>query len=71
MHYSVERIDGDIILLIGDDHRKITLNRADFSVILKEGDILLEESGRWQLDSDETDRRRAEVRSLLDSLLEE
>ena len=71
MLYSVDRIKGDIILLISDDHRKITLNRADCSFIIKEGDILREENGRWQLDLDETDRRRAKVRSLLDSLLEE
>ncbi len=71
MLYSVDRIEGEFVHLQGEDHQKITLKCGELLFAVNEGDVLSLENGVWRLDPDETNRRRAKVRSLLNSLLEE
>ena len=69
MFYSVDRIENSLVVLIGDNGEKKHIERPLFSFTVKEGDMLRFKDGSWTIDCEETERRRAEARSLLDSLL--
>lgn len=75
-YYAVDRLEGDVVVLVGDDRAAVDVARRQLPVVVREGDLLsvrLDASGRpdWATaaqDPDERDRRLAEARARLERL---
>ncbi len=66
--FSVDRIEEETVVCIGDDKEIVYIPRAELPASLKEGDVLCFEDNVYRIDTEEAERRREEVRSLLDDI---
>lgn len=70
MHYSVDRIEGEYVLLLPNgDAQCMVVQRDALPADICEGDILWAENGAWYADPQETQKQRDRTTGLLDSLL--
>ncbi|MFV0413059.1 MAG: DUF3006 domain-containing protein [Oscillospiraceae bacterium] len=70
MYYSVDRIEGNIAALIGEDGSSLMAAVEELPYGTHEGDMLLLEGGSFAAAPEKTQQRRAEIQSLLDQLLQ-
>lgn len=68
MQYIVDRIEEDYVVC-EDDHKQM----HDFKKIVlpanvKEGDVIIEQDGRFEIDFDKTEERSRYIRSLMEEL---
>ncbi len=68
MKFSVDRIEGNMVVCIGENKEVIEFSRDELPDKLKEGDILSFDNDRIFLDIDEATKRKEEVSDLLDEL---
>lgn len=70
MFYCVDRFEGDLVVLIGDDQSQIVKEKMKFDYSIKENDILYlnRETGELSYDEEETNRRLNNIASRLDAL---
>ncbi len=67
-YYSVDRLEGGLALLLGDDEDTVELPAARLAPAdppVREGDILALRDGVWRRDDAETARRRKKTAALL------
>ena len=67
--FSVDRIEDDLVVLIGGDMEQIVEPLELFDDVPREGDVVYFEGGVYKTDREETQARRDEANRLLDRLL--
>lgn len=70
MYYSVDRIEGDIVVMIGDDGKIVKVTLSTLKIDVKEGDCLLLIDGGYRLDIEETRKRRSDIATFQDELFQ-
>ena len=70
MFYSVDRADGEYVMLCDDDGETREIRRFHFEGDVKTGEIYRFEQGRFIYDEQETARRKARIRALEEELFE-
>ena len=68
MHYSFERVEDSVAVLIDDHGNAITVARGDLPPQARPGDVLRVCDGVYCVDSTETEARRERIRRLQDLL---
>lgn len=68
MLYSVDRIEGDVAVLVDEDGNSRDVPRAALPSGIRAGDMLREQNGMFVLDADAANARRARVLQLQNSL---
>lgn len=68
-YWSVDRMEEGLAVLEGPDQSLIRLEVSHLPPEVREGDCLFQCGGRWQIDEDETRRRRQEAARRLRDLL--
>ena len=63
MFYTIDRREGDFIILESDDYKKTEVLVSSFPDDFREGDVFRFEHDSWQFDEAETSRRRSEVKA--------
>lgn len=63
----IERFEGEYAVIETDDGY-INIKRSILPDNCKEGDIITEENGNYQIEKDETDKRREKIKKLQNSL---
>lgn len=66
--YSVDRFEGNEVVLIGDDRSQKIIKRYQISSEVKETDCLEERGGRFFLNDQETNERKDRVIALQNKL---
>lgn len=69
--WSIDRLEGSFAVCEDENRQRKEIPLADLPEGVKEGDVLRLASGMYQIDREETERRREENRRLLESLLGE
>ena len=69
MFYAVDAIERETARLVDDDETALTIPLARLPQGAAEGDVLKWHDGAWQIDTEETQRRRDHAASLLRELL--
>ena len=69
--WSIDRLEGSFAVCEGENRQRKESPLADLPEGVKEGDVLRLADGMYQIDREETERRREENRRLLESLLGE
>ncbi|MEA4912215.1 MAG: DUF3006 domain-containing protein [Oscillospiraceae bacterium] len=69
MLYSVDRIEGDLVVLVDDARKETVVSKSRFDEAPREGDRCVEQYGRYRRNVQSTAQLRAQVNDLLDSLL--
>ena len=64
MFYAVDRLEGELAVLVDDEENTSTVERALLPEGVVQGDVLRLEEGRYQRDGEETARRRERIRRL-------
>ena len=64
--YTVDRIEGDQVVVECPDGRMCIQSRSEFPAQLREGDRLCREEGGWRIDAQDTARARAQMRERFD-----
>ncbi len=67
-YWSIDRFEDDIAIAINDRGEELKLIAKILPQNCKEGDVLYYNGTSYQIDGDETQKRRDEVLSLLDDL---
>ncbi|MCX7694348.1 MAG: DUF3006 domain-containing protein [Caloramator sp.] len=62
----VDRIEGNVVVIVLDDESVIEVDVKYFNNKVKEGDVVYKGSGSWTVDLDETKIRKASVDKYLD-----
>ncbi|MBO6140430.1 MAG: DUF3006 domain-containing protein [Ruminococcus sp.] len=70
MYYSVDRADGEYVMLCDDDGETREIRRFHFEGDVKTGGIYRFEQGRFIYDGQETARRKARIRALEEEVFE-
>lgn len=70
MYYSVDRIEGNIAALVGEDGSSFMAAVEELPYGTHEGDMLLLAEGAFTAAPEKTHQRRAEIQGLLDQLLQ-
>ena len=68
MTYSVDRIEGDVVVLMDDDGHSVHITLSELPDSAGTGSILRLQEDRYVLDAAETDARRSYVLSLQEKL---
>lgn len=68
--FSVDRIEEQFVVCIDDGGDILNIPCENVPSDVKEGDVLVCVEGVYYIDTDETARRREEVRNLLDELFQ-
>lgn len=68
MLYSVDRIEGDVAVLVDEDGNSRDVPQAALPPDIRAGDMLREQNGMFVLDADAANARRARVLQLQNSL---
>lgn len=68
MLYSVDRIEGDVAVLVDEDGNSRDVPQAALPSDIRAGDMLREQNGMFVLDADAANARRARVLQLQNSL---
>lgn len=70
MKYTVDRFEGTIAVC-EDEHKKmVNIPKYRLPLEIKEGDIIVEVDGMFQIDDEETNERRRKTKQLMDKLFE-
>lgn len=67
--YSIERIEGEMVLLIGPDGHERLIDALLFDDVPKEGDVVVMQNGHFVALADKTKKRRDDNNALLRRLL--
>ena len=68
MVYSIDRIEGDVVVLVDDDGHSIPVSLSALPSSVACGDVLRMQDGVYVLDTDETQARRSYAFSLQEKL---
>ena len=68
MRYSIDRIEGDVAVLVDDDTKVLHVPLSALPDSAQCGDVLYREDGAYCVDVVETEKRRAYVLSLQEKL---
>ena len=66
--YSVDRVEGDIVVLVDDDGYSHPISSQDLPADVCGGDVLILQDGVYVRDQEETQSRRSYVQSLQEKL---
>ena len=69
MVYSVDRIEGDLVVLVDDARNETVVSKSRFEQAPREGERCVEQYGRYRRSAQSTAQLRTEVNALLDALL--
>lgn len=69
--YIVDRIEGDYVVCETEDKSFVDLKIDLFPTGVKAGDVVYEEQGRFLVCKDETEKRNARIRQMMDDLWED
>lgn len=70
MKYIIDRLEEGLAICETELRKRISVPVSHLPKGSKEGDVLREEEGRFSLDSEETDKRRREMKKKLMDLFE-
>ena len=70
MKYIIDRLEEGLAICVTELRKRISVPVSHLPKEVKEGDVLREEEGRFFLDSEETDKRRREMKKKLMDLFE-
>ena len=70
MKYIIDRLEEGLAICETELRKRIYVPVSHLPKGIKEGDVLREEEGRFSLDSEETDKRRREMKKKLMDLFE-
>ena len=70
MKYIIDRLEEGLAICDTELRKRISVPVSHLPKGIKEGDVLREEEGRFSLDSEETDKRRREMKKKLMDLFE-
>ncbi len=70
MKYIIDRLEEGLAICEPELRKRISVPLSHLPKGIKEGDVLREEEGRFSLDSEETDKRRREMKKKLMDLFE-
>ena len=70
MIYIIDRLEEGLAICETELRKRISVPVSHLPKGIKEGDVLREEEGRFSLDSEETDKRRREMKKKLMDLFE-
>ena len=70
MKYIIDRLEEGLAICETELRKRISVTVSHLPKGIKEGDVLREEEGRFSLDSEETDKRRREMKKKLMDLFE-
>ncbi|WP_455662206.1 DUF3006 domain-containing protein [Pradoshia sp.] len=70
MRLIVDRIEGDLAVCEKSDKTMVDIELTQLPDDVKEGDVLIEKDGNYELDLTETEKRRKRVQALMDDLFE-
>mgnify|MGYP001521447433 FL=1 len=70
MKYIIDRLEEGLAICETELRKRISVPVSHLPKEVKEGDVLREEEGRFSLDSEETDKRRREMKKKLMDLFE-
>lgn len=57
----VDRIEGNVVVIVLDDESVIEVNINEFTEIAKEGDVVYKDCSSWRVDREGTVNRKKEV----------
>ncbi len=69
MKESIDRIEGDRVVMIDDDGNQTVKPRELFAKGIEEGDVVVKQNGIYEKDAQTTEQLRREVNELLDRLI--
>lgn len=69
--YIVDRIEGDYVILEGEQGNLFNVKKSDMIANVKEGDILYKKDNIYFIDDEATKRRKEEIDNLMKGLWEE
>nr|WP_314460570.1 DUF3006 domain-containing protein [uncultured Clostridium sp.] len=69
MQYIIDRIERNIVICEEESGSKVKFSLEDIPKEAREGDVLLNINGAFQIDGEETDRRRQKMREKLNRLI--
>lgn len=67
-YWSIDRFEEDVAIAINNQGNEIQLSAEELPKDCKEGDVLYYDGTSYQIDGNETQKRKDEVLSLLDDL---
>ena len=70
MKYIIDRLEEGLAICETELRKRISVPVSHLPKGIKEGDVLREEEGRFSLESEETDKRRREMKKKLMVLFE-
>ena len=70
MKYIIDRLEEGLAICETELRKRISVPVSHLPKGIKKGDVLREEEGRFSLDSEETDKRRREMKKKLMDLFE-
>lgn len=71
MHYIVDRLEGEFVVLVDDIGTVKNVPISAFSEVVTEGDaVVLDENGIYRKDAAETEIREEKIKTLMDTLWE-
>ncbi|CDF57267.1 DUF3006 domain-containing protein [Thermobrachium celere] len=62
----VDRIEGNMVVVVLDDEQVVEINIDDFEDKVKEGDVVFKRCLKWAVDYKETEKRKETVEKYLD-----
>jgi hypothetical protein len=66
----VDRIEGNLAVCEKSDKSMVDIELTKLPDDVKEGDVLIEKDGNYELDLTETEKRKKRVQALMDDLFE-
>ena len=70
MRFIINKIKGNLAICEKSDQTMVNLELEQMPDGVKEGDILIEKDGHYELDLTESEKRKVRVQSLMDDLTE-
>ncbi|MBP1890309.1 6-phosphogluconate dehydrogenase (decarboxylating) [Clostridium moniliforme] len=66
--YIVDRKEDKYYILESPDGEMINVNKDEIQMSLKEGDVLYKKNNKYYYDEDETQRRKKDIRELMNEM---
>ncbi|AHF11502.1 MULTISPECIES: DUF3006 domain-containing protein [Dehalobacter] len=61
MNGVIDRFEGSVAVVEFDGNNRKNINLTDLPAEIKEGDVVVFNDGKWQLDQNQTARLKAEI----------